>query len=108
MGVNFPKMFYRMQALQNHRDFYMDSKIEGVGCSNLKRAQKTIVNAKIVRQSAYTEDSIPLKTADGYVTEMPIASMELQFGERKLKEKVAVMYMMEDDALIGSDLSIMD
>ena len=69
-------------------------------------AQHTLVHRDVVKQTAYTGDSIKLKVADGYVIELPLAEVTFQFAEERVKYTVAVSPDIEEDVLLGTDLPL--
>lgn len=106
IGASCPKKVLRVQTFQAPADYLVQGKVDGVDRSKIKLdsgAQHTVVHTDVVKKTAYTGDSIQLKVADGYVMELPVT---FQFGEERARCTVAVSADIEEDALLGTDLSL--
>lgn len=110
MGAHGSQLPQRVDAVQHQMDFYVNGLIEGEMREKLKidtGAQQTVLNAQLVPKETLSGETIQLRMADGFVTELPVATVKLQFGEQKFSKLVVVMENMEEDALLGSDLPVL-
>ena len=95
-----------MQTSQAPADYLVQGKVDGVDRNSIKLdsgAQHTLVHRDVVKQTAYTGDSIKLKVADGYVIELPLAEVTFQFAEERVKWTVAVSPDIEEGVLLETD-----
>ena len=102
------KKVFKFELASGSCDYYVTGTLAGRS-SNMKLdsgAQHTIVSRAVFPETLPTGGTVRLKEATGMQVDLPLTEIDFNFDGQVLTKVVAVSDVLEEDALLGTDLPI--
>ena len=110
-GSECPKKVLKVGSPEPKMNYRVQGKVNGKLCNALKidtGCAHTVVDASLVPTKMYTGKRVHLSAANRTPMDLPLAMVKFDLGGHSFTHEVAVMDGCAEQALLGSDLGILD